>query len=160
MSVGHAGLAQVFFALTVALALVTSPGWIQGYDGATAASAARDGHLRRLLVATPIVVFTQVLLGAIMRHTGAGLAIPDFPLAFGSLFPLGHLADPGVGVHFTHRVVAVVVAGFVAASAWRIWSRHRSGDLSGASGASGRWRSCSFRSRSERRSCSPAAMSS
>jgi len=125
VSVGHAGLAQVFFALTVALALATSPGWVRGYDGAAAVSAVRDGALRRLLIATPIIVYTQILLGATMRHTGAGLAIPDFPLAFGQLIPLSRLSDPGVAVHFTHRVVALVVAGFAFASAWWVWSRHR-----------------------------------
>ena len=46
--------------------------------GAAARSTTRgcaDG--RRLLT---VVVYTQILLGATMRHLGAGLAIPDFPL--------------------------------------------------------------------------------
>ena len=45
-----------------------------------------------------------------MRHTGAGLAIPDFPTAFGGLWPSAEeLQRRGVGVHFAHRLGAVVV---------------------------------------------------
>jgi len=43
-----------------------------------------------------------------MRHTGAGLAIPDVPLAFGRLVP--PLESFEVAVHFAHRVMAIVVA--------------------------------------------------
>jgi heme A synthase len=32
-------------------------------------------------------VFLQLLVGAVMRHTKAGLAIPDFPLALGRVVP-------------------------------------------------------------------------
>ncbi len=44
-----------------------------------------------------------------MRHTGAGLAIPDFPLMFGHLIP-DHW-DSGIAVHFAHRVGALVGRG-------------------------------------------------
>ena len=37
--------------------------------------------------ATAAVVFLQLVVGAVMRHTKAGLAIPDFPLSFGRLVP-------------------------------------------------------------------------
>ena len=42
-----------------------------------------------------------------MRHTGAGLAIPDFPLAFGGLLPPAWTGP--IAVHFAHRVGALVV---------------------------------------------------
>ena len=42
-----------------------------------------------------------------MRHTGAGLAIPDFPLAFGGLLPPAWTGQ--IAVHFAHRVGALVV---------------------------------------------------
>jgi cytochrome c oxidase assembly protein subunit 15 len=42
-----------------------------------------------------------------MRHTEAGLAIPDFPLSFGHLLP-PHW-DVGITVHFAHRVGALIV---------------------------------------------------
>ena len=47
-----------------------------------------------------------------MRHMGAGLAIPDFPLAFGRLVP--PLTTPYITVHFAHRVGALAVAAAVA----------------------------------------------
>jgi cytochrome c oxidase assembly protein subunit 15 len=43
-----------------------------------------------------------------MRHTGAGLAIPDFPLSFGRLVP-PEWTTP-VAIHFSHRVGATIVA--------------------------------------------------
>ena len=48
------------------------------------------------------------LVGATMRHTDAGLAIPDFPLAFGQLIP-PHW-DAKIAIHFAHRVGALVVS--------------------------------------------------
>ncbi|MFN7181832.1 MAG: COX15/CtaA family protein [Planctomycetota bacterium] len=34
-----------------------------------------------------VILFCQLLLGALMRHRGIGLIIPDFPTSFGKLFP-------------------------------------------------------------------------
>ena len=33
------------------------------------------------------LILLQLMLGATMRHQHAGLAIPDFPLAYGKLWP-------------------------------------------------------------------------
>src|SRR5262249_34122858 len=79
VSVTHACLAQVFFCLTVTLALVTGAEW--------AAARPREvaPRVARLAAFTTALVFVQLILGALMRHMGAGLAIPDFPLAFGRL---------------------------------------------------------------------------
>src|SRR5437016_14025657 len=106
VSVTHACLAQTFFCLTVTLALVTGAGW--------AAARPRDvsPRLARLAALTTGLVFAQLVLGALMRHMGAGLAIPDFPLAFGRLVP--PLATPYITVHFAHRVGALAVAAAVA----------------------------------------------
>ena len=57
-----------------------------------------------------------------MRHTGAGLAIPDFPWAFGQLIP--PIWDPFIAVHFAHRIGAVVVTALVLATAGHIWAHH------------------------------------
>ena len=57
-----------------------------------------------------------------MRHTGAGLAIPDFPLMFGRLLPTHW--DAKIAVHFSHRVGAIVVASGVLATSGRVWSCH------------------------------------
>ena len=116
VSIAHAGLAEVFLCLTVAIALFTSPGWIAGYgprpsDPPVAPVAttlvANHARLRRVTTATTALIYVQILLGATMRHTGAGLAIPDFPLMFGRLAP-DHWT-PRIAVHFAHRVGALVV---------------------------------------------------
>lgn len=101
VSVAHAGTAQLFFCLTVAIALVTSPGWRAGYSGI------EDPRLNRLALATTGAVYGQILLGAVMRHAEAGLAIPDFPLVFGGLLPPAW--TPAIAIHYAHRVGAGIV---------------------------------------------------
>ncbi len=104
VSVAHACLAQTFFCLAVALAVVTSSRW---------RDAAPEGWnpVGRAAAVTAGLVFLQLLVGAVMRHTKAGLAIPDFPLAFGRLVPT--ISSFAVGIHFAHRVMAVAVAAGV-----------------------------------------------
>ena len=107
VSVLHACLAQGFFALVVGLAVVTSRHFV-----ATPPAKAEIAARRSLpAVVAAGVVFFQLILGAVMRHTGAGLAIPDFPLAFGGIVPPQWSLD--VAVHFAHRVTALVVVGLV-----------------------------------------------
>ena len=105
ISTAHAGLAEIFFCMTVAIALFTSPGWTAGYAPMT--RGVDDATLRRLATATTVLIYAQILIGATMRHTGAGLAIPDFPLMFGHIVP-DHW-EPEIAVHFAHRVGALVV---------------------------------------------------
>jgi heme a synthase len=116
VSTAHAGLAEIFFCMTVAVALFTSRGWL------ASAPQIDDARLRALATATTAIVFSQILIGATMRHIGAGLAIPDFPLMFGHLVPDHWSAK--IAVHFAHRVGAVVVAAAVVTTAFYIWRRH------------------------------------
>ena len=116
VSIGHAGLAQLFFCSTIALALFTSPGW-------RAADPARDDPgLQQLAALTAVLIFGQILLGATMRHIEAGMAIPDFPLAYGRVIP--PFWSAGIAVHFAHRVGAIVVGVAVLATAHHAWHRH------------------------------------
>jgi heme A synthase len=55
-----------------------------------------------------------------MRHTGAGLAIPDFPLMLGHFVPPSW--DPKIAIHFSHRVGAIVVVAAVLTTAVRVWT--------------------------------------
>ena len=118
ISVAHAGLAQIVFCLTVSLALFTSPGWRD-----ETAEPVADTILARLTIATAMLVYAQILIGATMRHTGAGLAIPDFPLAFGHVIP-PEWSWP-IAIHFGHRVGAVVVTLAVVAAASHLLTHHR-----------------------------------
>jgi len=115
ISVSHAALANLFLCLIVALAVLTRtpsprPEHLPGPAPATDLP-------RRAWLALAVMIYIQMLLGALMRHTGAGLAIADFPLAQGRLVP--PLSDPGVAIHFMHRVgaLAVLALGLVAVPA-------------------------------------------
>jgi cytochrome c oxidase assembly protein subunit 15 len=124
ISIAHAGLAQIVFCLTVSIALFTSRGWHRGY-----ANASVDRKLRRVAFTTTALIYAQIVIGATMRHTDAGLAIPDFPLAFGGLIPPQW--DAKIAVHFAHRVGAAVAAVMVVATALHVFSRARDrGELS------------------------------
>jgi cytochrome c oxidase assembly protein subunit 15 len=105
VSVTHACLAQLFFCMTIAMAAATSDEWL---------SAARGDDTSGLRIATALAtaaVFIQLVLGAIMRHIGAGLAIPDFPTSFGRWVP--PLDTAPVAVHFAHRTWALLVLAAV-----------------------------------------------
>jgi heme a synthase len=117
VSIGHAGLAQIFFCLTVTMALVTSPGWKY------AVQPVEDPTLRKVAALTTALVYAQILVGALMRHNDAGLAIPDFPLAFGHVIPPAWTAK--VAIHFMHRLGAMVVAAMILATAGHVLYHHR-----------------------------------
>lgn len=80
----HGCLGQTFFVLLGVIALLSSPWWarLPAYGDATGKS-----EVRGLLLATGFVAL-QLVLGASMRHQHAGLAILDFPLAYGRWWPL------------------------------------------------------------------------
>jgi cytochrome c oxidase assembly protein subunit 15 len=106
ISVAHACLAQAFFCLMIALAYVTSREWL-----ASDVDCEDTRGIRTAATVATTVVIAQLLLGAVMRHIGAGLAIEDFPLANGRLLPAFESA--GVAVHFTHRIGALLVLAAV-----------------------------------------------
>ena len=66
-----------------------------------------DDRLRRLALVGLIVLLVQLALGGYVRHSGAGLACPDFPLCSGDLLPTRWLA----GVHWAHRWLGVLLLG-------------------------------------------------
>ncbi len=79
----HASLAQAFLVLLVLIAVFLSPGWKRFLqEGPTIPRSTA----RWVWLATGMI-FLQLVLGAAMRHQHAGLAIPDFPLAYGKIWP-------------------------------------------------------------------------
>ncbi len=113
ISVSHAGLAQIFFCLCVTMAVTTSSWWRR--------PPRLDRRARPVFQAAAAatgLVYVQILLGAVMRHSGAGLAIPDFPLAFGRLIPPSF--DFPIAIHFAHRIGAVVVTAAIAVCVYRV----------------------------------------
>ena len=112
ISIAHAGLAEIFFLINVSIAFFTSRFYasLQTLERGDAPV----GMTRALLAIT----YLQILVGALMRHLGAGLAIPDFPLAFGRWIP--ELTSTAVTVNFAHRVGGVLVATAAIALAIRL----------------------------------------
>lgn len=107
ISIAHAGLAEIFFCLNLSVAFFTS--LFFGELRSTERGDAPVGASMALLA----VVYAQILAGALMRHLGAGLAIPDFPLSFGRIVP--NLTSTAIAVNFLHRVGALIVTASVIA---------------------------------------------
>jgi len=118
ISIAHASLAQIVFCLTIAIALFNSRRWTDSQQPPPG-----DPLLEKLTVATTAWIYVQILIGATMRHTDAGLAIPDFPLAFGHLIPPAW--DAKIAIHFAHRVGALVASGLIMAAAGHVFYHHR-----------------------------------
>jgi heme a synthase len=74
---------------------------------APAGARADDDRPRRLARVGLIVLLVQLALGGYVRHSGAGLACPDFPLCSGDVLPTQWLA----GVHWVHRWLGVLLLG-------------------------------------------------
>ena len=83
LAIVHAATAQAFFALTVGLAVFTSKDWL-GLPEPTE-SLNDGGRLRRLCLATTALIYIQVIIGAVVRHTGERV---DAHLAFAALVGL------------------------------------------------------------------------
>ena len=118
VSTSHLGTAMLFLAIVTLLAIATSPSWHATHRR----TAAPTGELRRLALAASAAVYLQILLGAAMRHTGAGLACSDFPLCNGRLLP--DLTNGAIALHMSHRVGALVVTALVFWLAERAWARY------------------------------------
>lgn len=130
LGIFHGTLAQCFLVLTCAIALVTS-GWWERLK-AQAQAVAVPAKVRNFLLVTTLLILGQLALGASMRHQHAGLAVPDFPLAHGKVWPATDAAAlekynqarldvrdfkaitaGQIHLHMAHRLGAFVVFGHV-----------------------------------------------
>ncbi len=137
ISVLHGALAQTFFLIAITLAYVTSREFFQ--TGRIPVSGGAHHRLRRWAWAALGLVYLQLLIGAVMRHTGSGLAFTDFPLTGGALWPsfgpaameqvnwahwqLG-LAEATRGqmmIHFLHRLTALAASIAIVGLALNLW---------------------------------------
>jgi cytochrome c oxidase assembly protein subunit 15 len=80
----HAVTAQIFLAVVGAIAWTTSSKW-QGISQRN--RELPPAWLGSVVVGLTGLVALQLVIAATMRHQHAGLAIPDFPLAYGQLYP-------------------------------------------------------------------------
>lgn len=116
LSAAHGTLAQVILCLTGWWALALGRDWTAPAPRAAGATpdAPRLAAAQGAAVLAVVAVFVQLLLGAVMRHNEAGLAVPFFPVdAQGHWLP--EYVDELVILHMAHRAWAVVAA----AAVWR-----------------------------------------
>jgi cytochrome c oxidase assembly protein subunit 15 len=117
-AVFHACVAQLFLCVLVSIAVAQSNWWVSGAHSEPSRSIL---GVRKAGLAACAVIFVQLVLGAVMRHSHAGLAIPTFPLTpAGGLLP-DNWSFP-VAIHFAHRSWAVVVLVAVGWFVTRLWA--------------------------------------
>lgn len=140
ISVTHGIVAQSFLLLVVLIAY-SQLAESKGHQNVASLDYRRFFRFAAMLA---VVVYLQLVLGAIMRHSGAGLAIYDFPLHLGSIVP-GFDADTvaivdawhrdrflpytitslHIALHFAHRMLGYTIGlGVLALFAWA-WPRYR-----------------------------------
>ena len=108
VSTAHFGLSMLFFALLIFVSVRL--GGQRAQLSATTQTAAAFGAA---------LVYVQMILGAFVRHAGAGLACLDWPLCRGALFPAdgnGYLV-----LHMVHRLLGIgvfVAVLWVVAASW------------------------------------------
>lgn len=70
ISIAHASLAEAFFCITIALALVTSKRWTETSPLIETINA---GLIRRSALASTVAIYLQIILGATIRHSESGV---------------------------------------------------------------------------------------
>ena len=127
----HALLAQGFLGMLVVITLATSRLWQRISQ---TVSVATTRNLFRVVLATTILIYLQLGLGATMRNQHRDLSILDFPLAYGAVIPdtspaklaeinvwrdaraLSDVTRFQIWLQLTHRFVALLIAAGVIAS--------------------------------------------
>jgi cytochrome c oxidase assembly protein subunit 15 len=142
LAIVHGAFAQLVFCLTGLACVMTSRWWS---NQTPPAIWLKQGE--RLIKGGAVVValvFGQLILGALMRHHGAGLAIPDLPLAYGQWLPpldgrelerankirawdlqMDPVSLGQVWLHYAHRAGAIVVTLAVGLLVAYVIRRHR-----------------------------------
>ena len=107
-----------------------------------------SGSLYWLTICSASLLLIQLILGAAMRHQHAGLAVPDFPLAYGKAWPpmdaaflekinsqrlgaeqLKPVTAFQIGLQMAHRLVALSIVLLVGCVAWRARREQGAGSL-------------------------------
>jgi cytochrome c oxidase assembly protein subunit 15 len=138
LGIFHATLAQLFFVTLCAIALLTSPWWLANTSSRPSASIPRLATF--FSASVTLLILAQLMLGSTMRHEHAGLAIRDFPSAYGKVWPATDAASVAqynaarlevteanpitafqIELQMAHRIGAMAILGGVGACAW--WLR-------------------------------------
>src|SRR6188768_2886406 len=106
VSTAHTGTSLLFFLTLVYIAVRSRP-------APNREAAAPPPSVARMAIVAAVAIYFQMLLGGLVRHSGAALACTDVPLCRGSLWPDAH---PTVLIQALHRLTGVAVAVLVFAS--------------------------------------------
>ena len=125
VSMIHGILAQTFFIITIIIAYSLSN------ERNKREEMGYNKNIKKGSLFLISFVYFQLILGALMRHTTSGLAIPDFPTMGGLWFPTfsesminninvelfdmdwGMVSKNQVIIHFMHRLGALIVSAFI-----------------------------------------------
>ncbi len=129
----HGIFAQMFFVLICAMALIQTRFW----QNLEKTRQSDSSGLRQVYLLTTAIVLLQLGLGATMRHQHAGLAIPDFPMAYGKVWPetspeavqlynqkrvevrdYNSITANQIQLQMAHRIVAFALVIMIALSLW------------------------------------------
>jgi heme A synthase len=104
VSSAHLSVSMIFFALVIWLVFRTRPA------GPSAQPVTMSPEVRRWLGLAVGATYAQIVLGALVRHHGAGLACNvRMPLCDGHFWPTWGPAQ----LHMTHRYMALVVTAVI-----------------------------------------------
>lgn len=126
LGIFHGTLAHLFFSLVALIALVTSSWWRTATYQGSAGSLLR---LRKGVMVAICLVLGQLVVGATMRHQHAGLAIPDFPLAYGKFYPA---TSADAVEHYNRLRLGTVAVNPITAFQIHLQMAHRFGAIASA----------------------------
>lgn len=96
ISIAHLALSMFFFVFLIYMAL-------RAWGGARVVVPA---PVHRVIVAGTVVVYAQIVLGGLVRHSGSAMACAnDIPLCFGEVWPALGLGR----IHMAHRILGAAV---------------------------------------------------
>jgi heme a synthase len=133
----HACVAQAFLGLLVVIALVTTNFWWMLANQRI--DFQKFAPIKTIAIAITIAIYTQLVLGATMRHQHRDLAILDFPTANGAWIPdtsaaalakintwrdahgLSDVTAFQIWLQMAHRFLALIIVIAVIVFCLRVW---------------------------------------
>jgi protoheme IX farnesyltransferase len=117
ISTAHTATSLLFFLTVLYIAARARPA-----SAVAPSPAPLTGRATVVAILSAVSVYFQMVIGALVRHSGAALACTDLPLCRGSVWPDAH---PTVLIQALHRLNALVAGGLVVASAVMTWRAAR-----------------------------------
>ncbi|MDB4980634.1 MAG: cyoE, partial [Myxococcales bacterium] len=117
VSTAHTATSLLFFMTVLYIAARSRPA-----SAVETPRASLSGAAVTLAIVSAVSVYFQMVLGGLVRHSGAALACTDVPLCRGALWPVAH---PTVLIQALHRLNALVAGALVTASSILTWRSAR-----------------------------------